>query len=59
VEGNRVTGARVRDERDGEAFDVRASVVVNAAGAWAPELVQSLPASARAVPAPLLSRAIT
>jgi len=58
VEGTRVTGAQVRDERDGVTFDVRASVVVNAAGAWAPELVQSLPASARAVPAPLLSRAM-
>jgi glycerol-3-phosphate dehydrogenase len=58
VESGRVTGARVRDERDGDSFDVRAAVVVNAAGAWAPELVQALPDRARAVPAPRLSRAM-
>jgi glycerol-3-phosphate dehydrogenase len=58
VEGNRVTGARVRDSRSGELLDVRASVVVNAAGAWAPELVRSLSDRAAAVPAPLLSRAM-
>lgn len=58
VDSGRVTGARARDQRTGDGFDVRAKVVVNAAGAWAPELVASLPASARAVPAPLLSRAM-
>jgi glycerol-3-phosphate dehydrogenase len=58
LDGNRVTGARVQDGRSGQGFDVRASVVVNAAGAWAPELVESLPAAARAVPAPKLSRAM-
>lgn len=30
----RVTGARVRDLREGRSFDVRAKVVVNAAGPW-------------------------
>jgi glycerol-3-phosphate dehydrogenase len=56
--GQRVSGARVRDTRADHRFDIRASVVVNAAGAWAPELVESLPGHAAAVPAPLLSRAM-
>jgi glycerol-3-phosphate dehydrogenase len=58
VDGGRVTGARVKDQRDSQTFDVQASVVVNAAGAWAPELARSLPGGARSVPAPLLSRAM-
>jgi glycerol-3-phosphate dehydrogenase len=58
LEGNRVVGARARDEQTGQDFDIRASVVVNAAGAWAPKLVEALPASARAVPALQLSRAM-
>jgi glycerol-3-phosphate dehydrogenase len=35
VDGQRVTGALVRDERTGEEVRVSAEVVVNAAGAWA------------------------
>jgi glycerol-3-phosphate dehydrogenase len=58
VAGGRVAGAHVQDLRTGHDFDVRASVVVNAAGAWAPELVRSLPAGARPMPATLLSRAM-
>jgi glycerol-3-phosphate dehydrogenase len=58
VDGQRVSGARVRDTRGNHIFDLRASAVVNAAGAWAPELVRSLPGHAAAVPAPLLSRAM-
>jgi glycerol-3-phosphate dehydrogenase len=58
VEGNRVTGAQVRDSRSGEVFDVRASIVVNAAGAWAPELVRALSPGSAAVPASMLSRAM-
>lgn len=37
-ENGRVCGATVRDTLSGEAFDLRASVVVNAAGPWAPFL---------------------
>lgn len=33
----RVTGARVRDQFDGQEYDVRARVVVNATGPWAEE----------------------
>ena len=37
ADGSRVTGVRV-DPADGEAFDVRASVVVNATGVWADQV---------------------
>ena len=47
VENGRVTGARVTDVRAGRSFDLRAGVVVNAAGAWAPELANTLPAGRR------------
>jgi glycerol-3-phosphate dehydrogenase len=33
--GNRVTGARVRDQLTGDEFDVRARLTLNAAGPWA------------------------
>jgi glycerol-3-phosphate dehydrogenase len=58
VDDGRVVGARLKDLRSGVTFDVRASVVVNAAGAWAPELVRTLPGGATSVPAPRLSRAM-
>lgn len=58
VEDGRVTGARLRDGRTDASLDVRARVVVNAAGAWAPELVRTLPDGARTVPALRLSRAM-
>ena len=58
VEAGRVAGARCRDAGSDTPFDVRARVVVNAAGAWAPELVRTLPGGAAAVPAPRLSRAM-
>jgi glycerol-3-phosphate dehydrogenase len=35
-------GARLRDERSGATFDVRARAVVNATGVWAGELVDGL-----------------
>src|ERR671917_2294432 len=38
VEGGRVGGLRTTDLRTGEAVDVRASFVVNAAGPWAAEV---------------------
>jgi glycerol-3-phosphate dehydrogenase len=58
VEGGRVVGARLRDRLDDAAFDARARVVVNAAGAWAPDLGALLPGGAGAAPAPRLSRAM-
>ena len=58
VENGRVVGARLTDARSDAAFDVRARVVVNAAGAWAPELANTLSGGASSVPAPRLSRAM-
>lgn len=58
VENGRVVGARLRDRLTDAYLDMRAAVVVNAAGAWAPEVVRTLPEGARAVPAPRLSRAM-
>ena len=58
LENGRVIGARLKDTRTDAAFDVRAAVVVNAAGAWAPELASTLPGGATSVPAPRLSRAM-
>ncbi|MDH4064087.1 MAG: FAD-dependent oxidoreductase [Acidobacteriota bacterium] len=58
IDEGRVIGARVRDRLSDAAFDVRARVVVNATGAWAPDLVRTLPGGAAAVPAHRLSRAM-
>jgi glycerol-3-phosphate dehydrogenase len=38
----RVTGVRVRDALTGDAFDVQAAVVVNAAGAWVGDVLARL-----------------
>jgi glycerol-3-phosphate dehydrogenase len=40
LDGQRVVGARVRSERSGEELRIHASVVVNAAGAWAGQIAQ-------------------
>lgn len=39
VEGNRVVGARVVDELTGDAFDVRAKLVVNVTGPWVDDVL--------------------
>lgn len=44
VEGGRVTGVSAADVRSGEELDIRARVVLNSAGAWAADLLDSLPA---------------
>jgi glycerol-3-phosphate dehydrogenase len=41
-EGERVTGVGVRDEMTGETAEARASLVINATGAWADELRQEV-----------------
>ena len=38
VRGDRVVGARVGDEQTGEELEIRADVVINAAGAWAGQI---------------------
>jgi glycerol-3-phosphate dehydrogenase len=40
-QGRRVCGARVRDRLGGDEFDVRAKLVLNAAGPWAEYLLQN------------------
>lgn len=57
-EHGKVTGVRAEDRLTGEAFDLRGSVVVNAAGPWAASLMSSLPAAAQGHPPPMLSRAM-
>ena len=51
-EGGRVVGVRAEDRLTGEAFDVRGSVVVNAAGPWAASMLTDLPQSAQGAPPP-------
>jgi glycerol-3-phosphate dehydrogenase len=58
VEQGRVTGAAAEDRLTGGTFRVSARVVVNAAGAWARDVVEGLPGAAAAAPAPGLSRAM-
>jgi glycerol-3-phosphate dehydrogenase len=38
MEGDQVVGAHVRSERSGEELHIRATVVINAAGAWAGQI---------------------
>jgi glycerol-3-phosphate dehydrogenase len=40
VDGDAVTGARLRNERTGEELDVAAGFTLNASGAWAAQIVQ-------------------
>jgi glycerol-3-phosphate dehydrogenase len=40
VEGDAVTGARLRNERTGEELDVAAGFTLNASGAWAAQIVK-------------------
>jgi len=40
VDGERVVGAHVRSERGGEEFRIHATVVINAAGAWAGQIAE-------------------
>lgn len=58
VRDGRVEGARVRDVLGGGTFDIRASVTVNAAGAWAAGLSDEALGQQGTPLAPLLSRAL-
>lgn len=54
LDGSRAIGARLRDRVSGETFDVRARMLLNAAGAGLPALLaSSVPALERARPLPL------
>ncbi|HEX6216282.1 MAG TPA: glycerol-3-phosphate dehydrogenase/oxidase [Vicinamibacterales bacterium] len=57
-EHTRVTGVMAEDGMTKSKFVIRAAVVVNAAGPWAPGLLAALPPAARGAPPPKLSRAM-
>jgi len=57
-QADRVIGVKVEDGLTNESFAIRGSVVVNAAGPWAPSLLEDLPAGAQGAPPPRLSRAM-
>lgn len=57
-QNGRVTGVRVEDRLTNEAFAIRGTVVVNAAGPWAADLLADFPAAAQGAPPPRLSRAM-
>jgi glycerol-3-phosphate dehydrogenase len=54
-EGKRVSGVRALDQFSGKEFEIRAKVVVNAAGGWAPHLLYS-DHELRLQPSPVFSR---
>jgi glycerol-3-phosphate dehydrogenase len=56
-EGARVTGVQVQDRLTAQSFDIRAHVVINAAGPWAPSLLETLDTSV-SLSAAKLSRAM-
>lgn len=56
--GARVEGATVEDVLTGATFDVRARLVLNAAGPWAGALLDGVPEATRDQPPPGLSRAM-
>lgn len=55
--GPRITGVRVEDRLTSQPFDIRAKVVINAAGPWAPTLLGTLDAPVT-LPTAKLSRAM-
>jgi glycerol-3-phosphate dehydrogenase len=57
-QGTRIEGAAVEDRIGGATFDIRARVVVNAAGPWAGSLLAGVPEATTAAPPPGLSRAM-
>ncbi len=57
-DGDRVTGAAVRDVLTGHEFDVRARVTVNAAGAWAAGLSAPAVGGSPSALLPAISRAL-
>ena len=56
--GGQLAAVAVRDAVTGDTFEVRARVVVNAAGPWAGGLLDKLTGGQCAAPAPRLSRAM-
>lgn len=58
VQGAHVEGVSIQDRFSDASVDVRARIVLNAAGPWAASLVSTLPGGPAATPAAALSRAM-
>jgi glycerol-3-phosphate dehydrogenase len=58
TEAGRVIGVAAEDRLTGSSLEIRARVVVNAAGPWAGSLLASLPDGGPPLPAPRFSRAM-
>ena len=57
-DGDRIAGVQVQDRLGAAGFDVRATLVVNAAGPWGPALTEDLPLPIRSGRPPGLSKAM-
>jgi len=57
-DGERIIGVQAEDRLGTGSFDVRASLIVNAAGPWSPALLADLPPALRAGPPRGLSKAM-
>ena len=57
-DGDRIAGVQVKDRLGAACFDVRATLVVNAAGPWGPALTEDLPPAIRSGRPPGLSKAM-
>ena len=56
--GDRIAGVQVQDRLGDAGFDVRATLVVNAAGPWGPALTEDLPPTIRSGRPPGLAKAM-
>ena len=57
-DGDRIAGVQVKDRLGVAGFDVRATLVINAAGPWGPALTEDLPLPIRSGRPPGLSKAM-
>ena len=57
-DGDRVAGVQVNDRLGAACFDIRATLVVNAAGPWGPALTEDLPPAIRSRRPPGLAKAM-
>jgi glycerol-3-phosphate dehydrogenase len=48
--GNQIIGIRARDQLDGDEFEIRASLIINAAGPWSNAVLEQLDGAASPLP---------